>query len=94
MGSSSNNRQGGNPTTKYNACSNKLKKIRIALSTEANKAILKVTRDKFYKKLKKLEVKITKDNKVKRQRFSKYKAIEITNFFFTDIIGPKAVTHL
>ena len=43
-----------------------LKKIRIVLSAEANKAVLKVARNKFYKKLKKLEVKITKDNKVGR----------------------------
>ena len=38
----------------------------MALSTEADKAVLKVIRDKFYKKLKKLEVKVTKDNKVRR----------------------------
>jgi len=38
----------------------------MALSAEANKAALKVIRDKFYKKLKKLEVKVTKDNKVGR----------------------------
>jgi len=66
VGSSSNNIQGGNPTTKYNGCSDRLKKIRMVLSVEANKAALKVVRDKFYKKLKKLEVKVTKDNKVGR----------------------------
>ena len=66
----------------------------MALNTEADKAILKVTWDKFYKKLKKLEVKITKDNKVKQQRFNKRKAVEITNFFFTNIIGPKAAICL
>jgi hypothetical protein len=66
VGSSSNNVRGGDPTTKYNGCSDRLKKIRIALSVEADKAILKVVRDKFYKKLKKLEVEITKDNKVRR----------------------------
>jgi hypothetical protein len=58
--------QGGDPTTIYNGCSNRLKKIRIALSVEANKAALKVVWDKFYKKLKKLEVEVTKDNKVGR----------------------------
>ena len=58
--------QGGDPTTKYNGYSDRLKKIRIALSVEANKAVLKVIRDKFYKKLKKLEVEVTKDNKVGR----------------------------
>jgi len=58
--------RGGDPTTKYNGYSNRLKKIRMALSTEANKAALKVAWDKFYKKLKKLEVEITKDNKVRR----------------------------
>jgi len=56
--------QGGDPTTIYNGYSDRLKKIRIVLSVEANKAILKVIQDKFYKKLKKLEVKVTKDNKV------------------------------
>jgi len=56
--------QGGDPTTIYNGCSDRLKKIRIVLSAEANKAALKVIRDKFYKKLKKLEVEVTKDNKV------------------------------
>ena len=65
MGSSSNDIQGGDPTTIYNGCSDRLKKIRIVLSAEANKAALKVIRDKFYKKLKKLEVKVTKDNKVR-----------------------------
>ena len=58
--------QGGNPTTKYNGYSDRLKKIRIVLSIEANKAVLKVVWDKFYKKLKKLEVEVTKDNKVGR----------------------------
>jgi len=38
----------------------------MVLSVEADKAALKVVRDKFYKKLKKLEVKVTKDNKVRR----------------------------
>ena len=66
----------------------------MALSIEADKAALKVIQDKFYKKLKKLEVKVTKDNKVRWQRFSKTKAIEITNFFFTNIMGPKAVIYL
>ena len=66
----------------------------MALSIEADKAIFKVIQNKFYKKLKKLEVKVTKDNKVKRQRFNKYKAIEITNFFFANIIGPKAIICL
>ena len=42
MGSSSNNIQNGEPTTKYNSYSNKLKKIRIVLSVEADKAALKV----------------------------------------------------
>jgi hypothetical protein len=66
VGSSSNNVQGGDPTTIYNGCSDRLKKIRMVLSAEANKAVLKVIWDKFYKKLKKLEVKVTKDNKVGR----------------------------
>jgi len=66
VGSSSNDIQGGDPTTIYNGCSDRLKKIRIVLSVEANKAALKVARDKFYKKLEKLEVKVTKDNKVGR----------------------------
>ena len=66
----------------------------MALSAEANKAIFKVIQDKFYKKLEKLEVKVTKDNKVKWQRFSKRKAVEITNFFFANIIGLKAATRL
>ena len=94
MGSSSNNIRGGDPTTKYNSYSDRLKKIRMALSAEADKAVLKVIWDKFYKKLKKLEYEVTKDNKVGWQRFSKTKAIEITNFFFADIIGPKAVIRL
>ena len=38
----------------------------MALSIEANRAAFKVILDKFYKKLKKLEIKVTKDNKVKR----------------------------
>ena len=58
--------RGGDPTTKYNGYSNRLKKIKMALSAEADKAALKVIRDKFYKKLKKLEVEVTKDNKVGR----------------------------
>ena len=94
MGSSSNNMKGSNPITKHNAYSDKLKKIRMALSAEANKAALEVVQDKFYKKLEKLEVKVTKDNKVKWQRFSKSKAIKITNFFFADMMGPKAITCL
>jgi len=66
----------------------------MALSVEADKAALKVIWDKFYKKLEKLEVKVTKDNKVRRQRFSKSEAMEITNFFFANIMGPKAVICL
>jgi hypothetical protein len=42
VGSSSNNMRGGDPTTKHNGYSNRLKKIRMALSAEANKAALKV----------------------------------------------------
>jgi hypothetical protein len=34
--------RGSDPTTKYNGCSNRLKKIRIVLSVEADKAVLKV----------------------------------------------------
>jgi len=94
VGSSSNNIKGSDPTTKHNTYSNKLKKIRMALSAKADKTALKITWDKFYKKLKKLEVKVTKDNKVKWQRFSKSKAIKITNFFFANMMGPKATICL
>ena len=94
MGSSSNNIKGGNPTTKHDAYSDKLEKIRMALSAKADKAAFKIAQDKFYKKLEKLEVKVIKDNKVKWQRFSKSKAIKITNFFFADMMGPKAITCL
>lgn len=93
MGSSSNDVQGGDPTAN-DGCSNKLEKIRMALSAEADKAALEIARDKFYKKLEKLEVKVTKDNKVERQKFSKSEAVEITNFFFADMMGPKAATRL
>jgi hypothetical protein len=93
VGSSSNDVQGGDPTAN-DGCSDKLEKIRMALSAEADKAALEIARDKFYKKLEKLEVKVTKDNKVERQRFSKSEAVEITNFFFADMMGPKAATRL
>jgi hypothetical protein len=94
VGSSSNDVQGGDPTAKHDGCSDKLEEIKMALSAEADKAVLEIARDKFYKKLEKLEVKVIKDNKVERQRFSKSEAVEITNFFFADMMGPKAATRL
>ena len=66
----------------------------MALNIKADKTILKVIQDKFYKKLKKSKVKVIKNNKIKQQRFSKSKAVKITNFFFINIMGPKAVIHL
>ena len=66
----------------------------MVLSAKANKAAFEVAQDKFYKKFKKLKVKVIKDNKIEQQRFSKSEAVKITNFFFANIIGPKAATRL
>ena len=93
ISSNSNNIQSGDPIIKYNIYSNKLKKIKMVLNTKANKVIFKVIWDKFYKKLKKLKIKVIKDNKVKWQRFSKSKTVEINNFFFANIIGLKIIIY-
>ena len=81
-------------TTKKDTGSDTLIPIKLALSSQLGVPELEVACDDFFNWLSTLQVRVRVDNKVRTKNFDKLEAIAITNFFFTEVMGPDARRRL
>jgi hypothetical protein len=68
--------------------------IQLALSPTVGPAVLQSARDAFFDRILALDFTLKKDNRDTAGGFTQEEATEITNFFFTEIMGPNACTRL
>ncbi len=71
-----------------------LESLTLAMTSEAGTEQLEKVRNAFFQELVKMRVKVTADNRTKVVGFAQDEAAEITNFFFVEMMGPKALGRL
>ncbi len=72
----------------------RLDNLTLGLSTEVDLGALATIREDFFHELCNLKVRISKDNKMVTEQFAIEEALEITNFFFTEMMGGQAINRL
>ncbi len=72
----------------------RLEKLTLAMTAETDAQHLSAARDVFLEKLEKMKVKVATNNSQKTVGFTAGEAVEIANFFFAEMMGPKALGRL
>lgn len=68
--------------------------ITLSISVEADQRVIETARDRFFHELQELEFEIFRYHRLVEGAFEADKAVNITNFFFCEMIGPAALQHV
>jgi hypothetical protein len=71
-----------------------LDKLVLSMSNQVDINALAQMRSRFCSRIQTLQMTVTKDNKRVEATFGPYEVAEITNFFFSDMLGVKALKRL
>ena len=71
-----------------------LKPLRLDLTADVTADELMGYREEFLLELRQLVYTIRKDNKLVQEKFSEDECIDITNFFFSEVMGPSSLSRL